>query len=148
MDASKIKTIKQVTSWYSYRFNIEPDELFNEVFSGRCYRCQDPSKIWFYARNDCLNYIRKEYTYRTRFLSEPFPVDPVAKSESSTSDELMAAISQLPLRSQVILYLRYWHGKTLDEISKICELDKGTISRNHKNAILKLKKELSNVDTD
>ena len=112
-------------------------------------------KPWIFtiAKNESISWIRKynrEIPSEDNYLellvgsSEDIPEELLIKRE--TKEQIMESIKMLNPVDQDIIYLRYYHDLSLNEIALILNLNENTVKTKHKRAKEKIYTNLINTD--
>ncbi|MCR5212039.1 MAG: RNA polymerase sigma factor [Lachnospiraceae bacterium] len=140
----------KIYSYVFYRVNSKEDaeDLVSEIFIKVIDKLDtfDEGKAgystWIYqiAKNQIVDY------YRGRKIQEELPEELLDDSSleegylnEETLSELAAALESLPKAMRDIIIYRYYHEKSLQEISEIMSLSYGAVKLRHRDALLRLK---------
>lgn len=144
------KALKALSFWSSYFSriynNLDRDDLFQEAYIGTIQSITNEHHIHIAVRCDMLDYIRKEFRYKSRFESHAHETLPEKEEEQESLilDKLetlnkVIDSAELDTQQKQILFLLYYKHKTMDEIGTILSLSKSTISILHKKALEKIR---------
>ena len=100
--------------------------------------------IFTITRNTVIDYFRR--TRPSEELDENMSDDSVVDEgllQTETLSELAGALRKLPQQMMDIIVLRYYDGKTLTEIAQMMGLSYGAVKLRHQNALIILKKYMS-----
>ncbi len=139
----------KVYSYVLHRVHSKEDaeDLVTDIFIKIIdkYESFDESKAgistWIFqiTRNRVIDY------YRSYKMPEEVPEDLAGDGDvdegiisEETLSELAAALEKLPEQQKDIIVQRYYHGKTLQEISRMMSLSYGVTKLRHKEALIRL----------
>ncbi len=134
------------------RNRADADDLCADVFEKIQRKLGDYDKgkaavgTWIFTitRNTVIDYFRK--TKPSEELDENISDDSVVDEgllQTETLSELASALRKLPQQMMDIIVLRYYDGKTLTEIAQMMGLSYGAVKLRHQNALLMLKKNMT-----
>lgn len=101
-----------------------------------------PRWIYQILNNRCADSMRKQVRERrllNRLASEASPAADLRRELREPTDELEAAISQLPAEQRSLLALRYVEGFSVRDIGTVLEISEGTVKSRLFHAKQKLK---------
>ena len=106
------------------------DDIFQEVFMKLCtenvtFINEEHQKAWIIrvTKNKCLDFFKKAENKRNTELDENLHAEDTSKENSYVLDEVM----KLPDKYRIVIYLFYFEGYKISEISKMLELNESTI---------------------
>jgi len=120
-------------------------DVFVKVYEKLDTYDQSKSRIstWIFSvtRNTVIDY------YRTYHLNEELPdefKDSISEDEPILDDDsletLASALKKLSEEERAIIVMRYYHGDSLQDISKKMKMSYGITKLRHRSALAKLKK--------
>ncbi len=150
-----VRRYQEKVYWLSFRMmqdHYEADEITQDVFiklfhSASEFRGESTLYTWLYriTTNVCLNALRKKKVRSFLRLDE---VDDFLPDREVTPDELVEleeqksalekAIKKLPEKQKAVFVLRYYEGKSYEEISQILKTSVGGLKANYFHALKKI----------
>jgi RNA polymerase sigma factor (sigma-70 family) len=144
------KVLKALDFWSSYFSriynNLDRDDLFQEAYIGTVQTITNEHHIHIAVRCDMLDYIRREFRYKSRFEAHAHETLPEKEEDRNslildkleTLNKVIDAAELSPVQKQ-ILFLLYYKHKTMDEVGLTLNVTKSTISIMHKKALEKIR---------
>ncbi len=136
----------------------EAEDLTQDIFLALSKGCSyDPKRgtlrtfLGILTRSRAIDRLRSRHRIREKFGQQPFtdeertgsqtPIDYLFQVERS--QEVQAALSQLPPREQQVLKMAYYEGLSQSEIASRLNVPLGTIKSQSRRGLLKLRHALS-----
>ncbi len=123
-------------------------KVYNKLESFDEKKAQLSTWIYQIAKHSVIDY------YRRYKLSEELPEEIVDEDEidqdllnEEALSELASALQKLPDEQRDIIINRYYYGRTLQEIAEMMSLSYGVTKLRHKEALFRLRTELSRSDS-
>lgn len=112
-------------------------EFFIKLISGKIdYTYIEKPTIWVYKC--CENLAKTKIRLDSKY--EPLYDNVDYKEQFYESIEVKIGIDKLDQLSKKIIFMYYWEGYNLEEISEILKIKYATVRKRHSRAIAKLKK--------
>ena len=114
------------------------------VRDGVCFQSEEHGKAWLIhtAKNICRDELR-----RHRRLELPLEEAQNASSDSPYIDETLEALRSLPEKNRIAIYLFYYEGLPVEQISKLLGRKESTVRSDLRRGRDKLKKLLERSKT-
>jgi len=114
------------------------------VRDGVCFQSEEHGKAWLIhtAKNICRDELR-----RHRRLELPLEEAQNASSDSPYIDETLEALRSLPEKNRITIYLFYYEGLPVEQISKLLGRKESTVRSDLRRGRDKLKKLLERSKT-
>lgn len=114
------------------------------VRDGVCFQSEEHGKAWLIhtAKNVCRDELR-----RHRRLELPLEEARNASSDSLYIDETLEAVRSLPEKNRIAIYLFYYEGLPVEQISKLLGRKESTVRSDLRRGRDKLKKLLERSKT-
>lgn len=132
---------------YSYTLNKSDAEDIVQIIFARLYRNKnllnkDYLKKWLIkvTVNESKNYLKSNW-FKKVFKIEINEND-IRYENKNDNLEIYEALNRLSIKERIILYLYYFEGYSIKEISKIIDMNENTVKTNIHRAKLKMKIEM------
>lgn len=133
---SSIKSI--VIATLGVHFRSETDDACQEVYiklyeRANSYTGKSKFSTWLYrlVKNTAIDYQRKHTRHlATQAYEDEEMIDWQTPNEDVTehvNQSINEFVEQLPLQYRTVVYMHYWQGKTIMEVSKHLLISQGTI---------------------
>lgn len=123
-------------------------KVYNKLESFDDKKAQLSTWIYQIAKHSVIDYYRryKQNEELPEEITNEDEIDQDLLNEESLS-ELAAALQKLPEEQRDIIINRYYYGHTLQEIAKMMSLSYGVTKLRHKEALMRLRQEMSCADS-
>lgn len=149
MLVSEEKAIKALKFWSRYfamlYSNLDADDLFQEAYIGTVQTITNEHHINCAVRCDMLDYIRREFRFRSRFEIHSHETLPEKEVESTCNierldmlDKIIAEADLDEVQKRIIFFIYYRH-LTMEQVAAILTVSKSTISIQHKNTLARIR---------
>lgn len=107
----------------------DAEDIFQDVFMKVCtenisFMSEEHEKAWLIkvTKNKCLDFLKKSCNKNKEELDEN-----LVKEESNSNQYVVDEVMKLPEKYRVIIYLFYFEGYKISEMSQILEINESTI---------------------
>ena len=107
----------------------DAEDIFQEVFMKICtenmsFMNEEHEKAWLIrvTKNKCLDFLKRSCNKNREELDEN-----LVKEESNNNQYVVEEVMKLPEKYRIIIYLFYFEGYKITEISQILEINESTI---------------------
>lgn len=107
----------------------DAEDIFQEVFMKICtenmsFMSEEHEKAWLIrvTKNKCLDFLKRSCNKNKEELDEN-----LAKEESNNNQYVVDEVMKLPEKYRIIIYLFYFEGYKITEISQMLEINESTI---------------------
>ena len=107
----------------------DAEDIFQEVFMKICtenmsFMSEEHEKAWLIrvTKNKCLDFLKRSCNKNKEELDEN-----LVKEESNNNQYVVDEVMKLPEKYRIIIYLFYFEGYKITEISQILEINESTI---------------------
>lgn len=107
----------------------DAEDIFQDVFIKICtenlsFMSEEHEKAWIIrvTKNRCLDFLKRSCNKNRSELDEN-----IAKEEKEDNSYVTAEVMKLPEKYRIVIYLFYFEGYKISEISSMLELNESTI---------------------
>lgn len=105
------------------------EDIFQDVFIKLCtgnvkFMNKEHEKAWIIrvTKNECLDFLKKGCNKRKAELDDNIKVE-----EKEDNSDVIKYVQSLPKKYRIVIYLFYYEGYKINEISKILDINESTL---------------------